>query len=159
MKIKVIAVGKIKEAFWKDALDEYTKRLSGYCTLEITEVDDEKAAPDCSEKEVTRIKEKEGQKLLGKIKPSEYVVALDLNANTYDSPQFASRLEEWFVQGNSTVTFLIGGSLGLSDEVKKKANERVTLSRLTFTHPMTRVILLEQLYRAFKIKRHETYHK
>ncbi len=159
MKIKVIAVGKIKEAFWKDALDEYAKRLSGYCTLETIEVDDEKAPADGSEKEILAIKDKEGKKLLGKIKPSEYVVALDLDANTYDSLQLAARLETWFVQGNSTVSFLIGGSLGLSDEVKKKANERLTLSRLTFTHQMTRVILLEQLYRAFKINRHETYHK
>ncbi len=159
MKIKVIAVGKIKEAFWKDAIDEYSKRLSGYCTLEIIEVDDEKAPADGSDKEILAIKDKEGKKLLGKIKPSEYVVALDLDANTYDSPQLAGRLETWFVQGNSTVSFLIGGSLGLSDEVKKKANERLTLSRLTFTHQMTRVILLEQLYRAFKINRHETYHK
>ncbi len=159
MKIKVIAVGKIKEAFWKDALDEYAKRLSGYCTLETVEVDDEKAHADGSDKEILAIKDKEGKKLLGKIKPSEYVVALDLDANTYDSLQLAARLETWFVQGNSTVSFLIGGSLGLSDEVKKKANERLTLSRLTFTHQMTRVILLEQLYRAFKINRHETYHK
>lgn len=159
MKIKVLAIGKIKEAYWRDALEEYGKRLSGYCTLEIIEVEDEKAPADCSDKEATQIKEKEGRKLLSKIKPSEYVVALDLNANTYDSPQLAARLEEWFVQGNSTVSFLIGGSLGLSDEVKKKANERFTLSRLTFTHQMTRVILLEQIYRAFKINRHETYHK
>ncbi len=159
MKIKVVAIGKIKESYWRDALEEYSKRLSGYCTLEILESDDEKAPADCSEKEALQIKDKEGKKLLSQIKPSEYVVALDLNANTYDSPQLAARLEEWFVQGNSTVTFLIGGSLGLSDEVKKKANERLTLSRLTFTHQMTRVILLEQIYRAFKINRHETYHK
>lgn len=159
MKIKVIAVGKIKEAFWKAAIDEYSKRLSCYCTLEIIEVEDEKAPADGSDKEVLAIKDKEGKKLLTKIKPSEYVVALDLDANTYDSPQLAAHLETWFVQGNSTVSFLIGGSLGLSEEVKKKANERLTLSRLTFTHQMTRIILLEQLYRAFKINRHETYHK
>ncbi|MCX5775190.1 MAG: 23S rRNA (pseudouridine(1915)-N(3))-methyltransferase RlmH [Firmicutes bacterium] len=159
MKVKILAVGKIKEPFWKDAIAEYTKRLSGYITLEIIEVDEAKIPQGASEKEEAIAKEKESQNLLAKIKSGEYVVALDLNAPEFDSLAFAAHLEKLFVKGDSLITFVIGGSLGLGPEIKKRANERLSLSALTFTHPMTRIILLEQIYRAFKINRGETYHK
>lgn len=159
MRTRILAVGKIKEPFWKDAIKEYEKRLSGYVTLEIVEVDEEKIAPGAGTTLEEIAKQKEGLRLLGKIKSGDYVVALDLHATEYESPAFAKHMEEMFSKGNSSITFVIGGTLGLSPEIKKRANERLSLSLMTFTHPMTRILLLEQLYRGFKINHNETYHK
>lgn len=159
MKVKIIAVGSIKEDYWRVALEEYTNRLSLYTKVEIIEVKDEAAPPQMSKTLQEKVKLKEGTKLLKKIKDKDLVVALDLNGPQRDSETFAKYIDSLFQRGNSEIVFVIGGSLGLSSEVKARANEVVTLSKLTFTHQMTRVILLEQIYRAFKINRNEVYHK
>jgi 23S rRNA (pseudouridine1915-N3)-methyltransferase len=159
MKIKIIAVGSIKEEYWRVALEEYKNRLSLYTKIEIIEVKDEPAPPQMSKALQEKVKLKEGTKILHKIKDKDLVVAVDLNGPQRDSETFAKFIDSLFVRGNSEIVFVIGGSLGLSPEVQKRANEVVTLSKLTFTHQMTRVIVLEQIYRAFKINRNETYHK
>lgn len=159
MKIKIIAVGSIKEEYWRVALEEYKNRLSLYTKIEIIEVKDEPAPPQMSKTLQEKVKLKEGTKILHKIKDKDLVVAVDLNGPQRDSETFAKFIDSLFVRGNSEIVFVIGGSLGLSPEVQKRANEVVTLSKLTFTHQMTRVIVLEQIYRAFKINRNETYHK
>ena len=159
MKIKIIAVGSIKEDYWRVALEEYTNRLSLYAKVEICEVKDEPAPPQMSKVLQEKVKLKEGTKILNKIKSKNLVVAVDLNGPQRDSETFAKYLDSLFVRGNSEIVFVIGGSLGLSPEVQSRADEVVTLSKMTFTHQMTRVILLEQIYRAFKINRNETYHK
>ncbi|HOC80273.1 MAG TPA: 23S rRNA (pseudouridine(1915)-N(3))-methyltransferase RlmH [Bacilli bacterium] len=159
MKIKIIAVGNIKEDYWRVALLEYTNRLSIYTKVEIIEVKDEPAPPQMSKILQEKVKLKEGTKILNKIKDKDLVVAVDLNGPERDSETFAKYLDGLFVRGNSEIVFVIGGSLGLSPEVQARADEVVTLSKLTFTHQMTRVILLEQIYRAIKINRNETYHK
>ncbi|MDD4303086.1 MAG: 23S rRNA (pseudouridine(1915)-N(3))-methyltransferase RlmH [Bacilli bacterium] len=159
MKIKIIAVGSIKEDYWRVALEEYTNRLSLYTKVEICEVKDEPAPPHMSKVLQEKVKLKEGTKILNKIKSKDLVVAVDLNGPQRDSETFAKYLDSLFVRGNSEIVFVIGGSLGLSPEVQSRADEVVTLSKMTFTHQMTRVILLEQIYRAFKINRNETYHK
>ena len=159
MKIKIIAVGSIKEDYWRVALEEYTNRLSLYTKVEICEVKDEPAPPHISKVLQEKVKLKEGTKILNRIKSKDLVVAVDLNGPQRDSETFAKYLDSLFVRGNSEIVFVIGGSLGLSPEVQSRADEVVTLSKMTFTHQMTRVILLEQIYRAFKINRNETYHK
>ncbi|NCA94768.1 MAG: 23S rRNA (pseudouridine(1915)-N(3))-methyltransferase RlmH, partial [Epsilonproteobacteria bacterium] len=153
MKIKIIAVGSIKEDYWRVALEEYTNRLSLYTKVEICEVKDEPAPPHMSKVLQEKVKLKEGTKILNKIKSKDLVVAVDLNGPQRDSETFAKYLDSLFVRGNSEIVFVIGGSLGLSPEVQSRADEVVTLSKMTFTHQMTRVILLEQIYRAFKINR------
>jgi 23S rRNA (pseudouridine1915-N3)-methyltransferase len=159
VKIKIIAVGSIKEDYWRVALEEYTNRLSLYTKVEICEVKDEPAPPHMSKVLQEKVKLKEGTKILNRIKSKDLVVAVDLNGPQRDSETFAKYLDSLFVRGNSEIVFVIGGSLGLSPEVQSRADEVVTLSKMTFTHQMTRVILLEQIYRAFKINRNETYHK
>lgn len=160
MKIKIVAVGKIKENFFVLAINEYVKRLKAYCELEIVEVNDEAIAKDSNPSLDNKVKEKEGERILSKIKDNEYVILLDfLNSKEYDSISFAKHLDEMMLRGNSNLTFVIGGSLGLGDNIRKRGNERLLLSKMTFTHQMTRIILLEQIYRAFKIMHNETYHK
>jgi len=159
VKIKIIAVGSIKEEYWRVALEEYTNRLSLYTKVEIIEVKDEPAPPQLSKILQEKIKLKEGTKILSKIKDKDLVVTLDLDGPQRDSETLAKFIDSLFVRGNAEIVFVIGGSLGLSPEVKARANETITLSKLTFTHQMTRVILLEQIYRSFKITRNEPYHK
>ncbi|MFA5282961.1 MAG: 23S rRNA (pseudouridine(1915)-N(3))-methyltransferase RlmH [Bacilli bacterium] len=159
MTIRILAVGKIKESFWRDAIAEYIKRLSAFTKVEIVEVDDEKAPRDASEKEELLIKEKEGHKLLQKISNKEYVIALTLKENQLDSLGFSRFLSRCLIDGGSSICFVIGGSLGLSESILGRANKKISLSELTFTHQMTRVILLEQIYRSFKVLNNETYHK
>ena len=159
MKITVISVGKIKEKFFKDALNEYTKRLSKYCKLEIIEVSDEKTKENMSETEENIIKEKEGKKILKNIKEREYVITLEINGKNLSSEQLASHIKELGITGNSSITFIIGGSIGLSKEVSKRANYKLSFSKMTFPHQMMRVILLEQVYRSFRIINGEPYHK
>ncbi len=159
MKIIILSVGKIKEKYWNDAIDEYIKRLSSYTRVEIVEVMDEKAPANASIKEENQIKNKEGDKLLKRINDKDFVIALTLNEKQYDSISFSKFVSDSLISGGSCITFVIGGSLGLSDAVIKRANKKMSLSELTFTHQMTRVILLEQIYRSFKILNNETYHK
>lgn len=159
MKVRIVSVGKIKEKYFKDAIEEYKKRLSSYATIECIEVPDEKIPENASLKEEEEIKRKEGERLLEKIKENEFVILLDLHGKEIDSVAFSQFLEQKMVQGVSSFTFVIGGSLGLAPSLISRAQFRLCLSPMTFTHQFTKVILLEQVYRAFKIMHHETYHK
>ena len=147
MNISIVVVGKIKEKYLKLGIDEFKKRLSKYCKLEIIELDDEKAPENLSVKEMEIIKDKEGKKILGKIKHNSYVIALAIDGKGLSSEELAS------------LCFIIGGSLGLSDEVLGRADYRLSFSRMTFPHQMMRLILLEQIYRAYRINNGEPYHK
>ena len=159
MKITIIAVGKIKEKFYRDALAEYEKRLSRYCKLEITEVADEKTEEQASEHEIQLVKEKEGERLLKNIKEDAYVITLCIDGKQLDSEELSAKMEKLGVQGVSHIYFVIGGSLGLADEVLRRADYKLSFSRMTFPHQLMRVILLEQIYRAFRISNNEPYHK
>ncbi|MCI6277406.1 MAG: 23S rRNA (pseudouridine(1915)-N(3))-methyltransferase RlmH [Clostridium sp.] len=159
MNITLITVGKIKEKFLRDAIDEYSKRLSKYCRLEIIEVSDEKTPDNASEKEELQIKEKEGIQILSKIKDNAYVIAMDLKGKTLSSEEFSSFIDNCGIQGNSNLVFIIGGSLGLSKDVLNRANYKLCFSKMTFPHQLFRVMLLEQIYRGFRIMKGEPYHK
>lgn len=159
MNITLITVGKIKEKYLKSAIDEYSKRLSRYCKLNIIEVADEKTPDNASEKEETAIKVKEGELILKKIKDSMFVIALDLKGNMITSEEFSSYIDDLTVKGNSNIAFVIGGSLGLSNDVLKRANYKLCFSKMTFPHQLFRVMLLEQIYRGFRISSGEPYHK
>lgn len=159
MKVKIVCVGKIKEKFFRDAIDEYKKRLSSYIKLEIVEVGDEKTPDKASEAMNIQIKQKEGQRILSKINDQDLVVLLELKGQMYSSEELSAYLADKMVQGTSSIVFVIGGSLGVSEEVKQRANMQLCFSKMTFPHQLMRVILLEQIYRAFKIMHHEPYHK
>ncbi|MEG2195594.1 MAG: 23S rRNA (pseudouridine(1915)-N(3))-methyltransferase RlmH [Terrisporobacter sp.] len=159
MNITVITVGKLKEKYLKQAIDEYSKRLSRYCKLDIVELLDEKTPDNASEKEEIQIKEKEGQLILSKVKENAYVIAMDLGGKNITSEEFSSFIQNCGVMGNSNITFIIGGSLGLSKDVIKRANYKLCFSKMTFPHQLFRVMLLEQVYRAFRIMKNEPYHK
>ena len=159
MKITILCVGKIKEKFFRMAVDEYVKRLGRYCQLEIVETPDEKTPDGASLKEEEQIKEKEGERLLKNIKPSAYVIALAIEGKSRSSEELADKLERLGVSGNSHIMFIIGGSLGLSENVLKRADMLLSFSRMTFPHQLMRVILLEQIYRSYRIIQGEPYHK
>ncbi|HIR26798.1 MAG TPA: 23S rRNA (pseudouridine(1915)-N(3))-methyltransferase RlmH [Candidatus Choladousia intestinigallinarum] len=159
MKISVVAVGKIKEKYFTEALREYSKRLNRYCRLEIQEVPDEKTPEGASAAFEEQIKEKEGQRILSALKEDAYVVALAIEGKRRTSPDLAAHLEQLTVRGVSHLCFVIGGSLGLSASVLERADEKLSFSDLTFPHQLMRVILLEQIYRSFRIIRGEPYHK
>lgn len=154
MKISIIAVGKIKEDWLKAGIAEYTKRISRFCEIEITEIPD---APESDS--IDRSIEQEGRKMLSKIKDGDFVVALDLNGERQSSPVLSKSLIRWLDEGGARVTFLIAGSNGYLPEVLCRANVRISLSDLTFPHQLTRLIFMEQLFRAFKISKGEKYHK
>ena len=159
MKITILAVGKCKERYWLDAVREYEKRLSRYCRLELLEVADEKTPDGAGENLNRQILDKEGKRLLAKIAEDDFVITLEIQGKMPDSVELSQKLEQWGVQGKSSLVFLIGGSLGLSEEVRKRSNYALSFSRLTFPHQMMRVILLEQIYRAYRIMNGEPYHK
>lgn len=159
MQIQIAAVGKIKEHYLKEAIAEYSKRLSRYCSLEIQEVSDEKAAESLSAAEEEAVREKEGERLLKQIRDDAYVITLDLQGNELNSEELAGRMEELVLRGESRISFVIGGSLGLGKNVKKRSDYALSFSKLTFPHQLMRVILLEQIYRSFKIRKGEPYHK
>ncbi len=158
INIKLIAVGKIKEQFLKDEIQEYYKRLTKYCKLNIIEVEDCKIKDNSSNKEIENILTLEGKRILQKTKDNEFIILLDIHGEAISSIALSEKID-LAMNKYSTITFIIGGSLGLSDEVRQHANFRLKLSDLTFTHQMTRVIILEQIYRSFKILNNETYHK
>ena len=157
MNVTVICVGKIKEKFFREAVSEYSKRLSKFCKLNIIEVDDEEAGQNLSEALETIIKDKEGERILKKIPSSAYVITLEIEGKKYDS--LSKNIENLCIKGYSNICFIIGGSLGLSDTVKKISNEKLSFSDMTFPHQLMRVVLLEQIYRSFKIINNEPYHK
>ena len=158
LTINVICVGKIKEKFFKDAIDEYSKRLSKYCKLEITELPDEKIPNNPSAKTIEAIKEKEGNNIIAHIKNNSSVFCLDLAGKQLTSEELSTQLDTISLD-NSHLTFIIGGSLGLSKQVLSACNKSLSFSKLTFPHQLIRVFLLEQIYRCFKISNGETYHK
>lgn len=159
MNITIIAVGKLKEKYLKDAVGEYSKRLSRYCKLNIIEVMDEKTPEKSSEKEENMIREKEGKRILKHLNEGNYIIALDLKGNMISSVVFARKVEQLALAGNSSITFIIGGSLGISREILQKSNYKLCFSKMTFPHQLFRIMLLEQVYRGFKIIKGEPYHK
>ncbi len=159
MKITIISVGKVKEKFFTDAIKEYTKRLSKYCKLSEDVISDERADESFSQMEIEQVKIKEGTKILNKIKTNTYVFVLDINGKQLSSEELAQKINTLGIEGNSDLTFVIGGSNGLSDEVLKRADYKLSFSKMTFPHQLFKIILLEQIYRAFKINSGEAYHK
>lgn len=159
LHINIICIGKIKESFFRDSIDEYSKRISKYCSLHIVELPDEKIPNNASDKELLLVKEKEGHNILNSIKKDSYTICLDLKGKQFTSEEFSNKIEDISLNTNSSITFVIGGSLGISSSVLSTANELISFSKMTFPHQLFRIILLEQIYRAFKIIKNETYHK
>lgn len=159
MKITVLTVGKIKEKYLKDAINEYSKRLSKYCKLEIIEVQDEKTPDNASEVVEDMIRAKEAERLLKHVKDDAYVVTLEINGKQLSSEELADKIEKLGVQGTSHIMFVIGGSIGLGEEVLRRSNLALSFSKMTFPHQLMRVILLEQIYRSYRIINGEPYHK
>lgn len=159
MNITIVSVGKVKEKYLREAIDEYTKRLSRYCRLEIVEVPDEKTPDNASEKEELIIKDKEGEAILKHIKENTYVMALAIDGKQPSSEELADNIKALGVRGESNLVFIIGGSLGLSKSVLQRADYKLSFSKMTFPHQLFRVMLLEQIYRAFRIINGEPYHK
>ena len=159
MNITIITVGKIKEKYLTEAIQEYSKRLNRYCKLNHVEVADEKAPERLSFAEEEQVKNKEGHRILQKISDQHHVIALELKGTMMNSEDFAQKLEKLALDGKSQLVFIIGGSLGLSSEVLTRADEKISFSKMTFPHQLMKVILMEQVYRGFKINRKEPYHK
>lgn len=159
MKITIIAVGKVKEQYYRDALLEYGKRLGRYCKLDIIEVEDEKTPDKASAAEENRILEKEADRILRYVKEDAFVLTLEIAGKMYDSVAFAEKIEKLGIQGNSHLQFIIGGSLGLHEKVCRRADLALSFSKMTFPHQLMRVILMEQIYRSYRILYGEPYHK
>ncbi|VOY27454.1 rRNA large subunit methyltransferase [Streptococcus pneumoniae] len=159
MKIKVVTVGKLKKKYLKDGIAEYSKRISRFAKFEMIELSDEKTPDKASESENQKILEIEGQRILSKIADRDFVIVLAIEGKTFFSEEFSKQLEETSIKGFSTLTFIIGGSLGLSSSVKNRANLSVSFGRLTLPHQLMRLVLVEQIYRAFTIQQGFPYHK
>lgn len=158
LHIDIICVGKLKEQYLKDCINEYSKRLSKYCNLSIIELPDEKLSDKLNDKLIFDIKEKESNNILSHIRKDSYVISLDLRGKQYSSENFSKKIENISLI-NSSITFIIGGTLGLSDKLTFNSNELICFSKMTFPHQLIRVFLLEQIFRAFKISNNETYHR
>lgn len=159
MKITVLCVGKIKEKFYMQAIEEYSKRLSRYCKLDIIELPDEKTPDNAGEQVNIAIKRREGERILVNIRQDDYVIALAIEGKMLDSVELSQYIERLGIEGKSSIVFVIGGSLGLSKEVLDRADYKLSFSKMTFPHQLMRVILLEQIYRAYRIMKNEPYHK
>lgn len=159
MKVTILTVGKIKEKFYTDAINEYVKRLSRYCRLEIVQVADEKTSENSTENEMDIIKQKEGDKLLKYISDDAYVISLEIEGKMLDSVELADKINKLGVAGTSHIIFVIGGSLGLHKMVSQRADFKLSFSKMTFPHQLMRVILLEQIYRSYRIINKQPYHK
>ncbi|MCI6061398.1 MAG: 23S rRNA (pseudouridine(1915)-N(3))-methyltransferase RlmH [Dorea sp.] len=159
MKITIITVGKIKEKYLKDAIAEYSKRLSKYCKLEIVEVADEKTPENASETVENAIREKEAERILKYVKEDAYIITLEIGGKLLSSEELAEKIEKLGIQGTSHIIFIIGGSIGLGKSVLEKSDYALSFSRMTFPHQLMRVILLEQVYRSYRIMNGEPYHK
>lgn len=159
MNIHIISVGKVKEKYLKLGIAEFEKRLQSYCKLTFSEVTDEQAPENLSEKDLQLVKQKEGEKILAKVKQDHYVIALDIEGVSWSSEGFAKEIERLSFQGKNQITFIIGGSNGLSEAVLRRADQKLSFSKMTFPHQLMKLILLEQVYRGFKILRGEPYHK
>jgi 23S rRNA (pseudouridine1915-N3)-methyltransferase len=159
VNISIVTVGKLKEKYLKMGIDEYLKRLNAYAKVEVVEVADERAPEELSESEMIQVKQKEGERILAKISQDTYVIALAINGKMQSSEELADTLDKLATYGKSKIAFIIGGSLGLSDEVLKRANEQLSFSKMTFPHQLMKLVLVEQIYRAYRINRGEPYHK
>lgn len=159
MKVRILTIGKLKEKYLVNGINEYVKRLNAYCKVEMVEVPDEPIPDNASENVENIIKDKEANKIVSKIKDDEYVIVLDLHGKEIDSVTFSKHIENCMIQGKSTITFVIGGSLGLGKSLLQRANYRLCFSQMTFPHQLMKLILVEQIYRAFKIMNNQTYHK
>ena len=159
LNIQIICIGKLKETYLKDAISEYSKRLQKYCSLTITELTDEKLPNKLNESIINEIKNKECTKILQSIKKDSYILCLDLKGKEFSSEQFSKKLEDIALNENSHITFIIGGTLGLTEKILQKSNEKICFSKMTFPHQLIRVFLLEQIFRGFKISNGETYHR
>ena len=159
MNITIVAVGKLKEKYLQQGIQEYMKRLSTYAKVQIVEVPDEKAPETLSDKDAERVKAREGERILAKISPEAYVITLEINGKMLTSEQLAGKMDELALYGKSKFVFVIGGSLGLSEAVMKRSNFALSFSKMTFPHQLMRLVLLEQVYRAWRINRGEPYHK
>ncbi|MBP3802205.1 MAG: 23S rRNA (pseudouridine(1915)-N(3))-methyltransferase RlmH [Clostridia bacterium] len=158
LSINIVCVGKIKEKFFKDAIDEYSKRLSKYCKLDILELPDEKIPDKPNDSIINDVKSKECDNIINHLKKDSYIIALDLKGKEFSSEDFSKKIENISMQ-NSKITFIIGGSLGLTDKLLNLADEKICFSKMTFPHQLIRIFLIEQIYRAFKISNGESYHK
>ncbi len=158
LSINLVCIGKLKENYLCQAVEEYAKRLSKYCQLKVVELPDEKLPTKLYEASILEVKEKESKKIIQAIKMPSYVICLDLKGKEMTSEEFSRKIEDISLKGNSSITFVIGGTLGMTKEVLNLANEKICFSKMTFPHQLMRVFLLEQLFRAFKIAHHETYH-
>ena len=158
LNINIVCVGKVKEKYLKDAIAEYSKRLSKYCNLKIIELQDEKLPNKIYDSTILEVKSKECKKIIDSLKKDSYIISLDLKGKEFASEEFSKKIDDIALNFNSTITFIIGGTLGLTDEVLKMSNEKMCFSKMTFPHQLIRVFLLEQLFRAFKISNNETYH-
>ncbi|MDO4677488.1 MAG: 23S rRNA (pseudouridine(1915)-N(3))-methyltransferase RlmH [Eubacteriales bacterium] len=159
MEIKILSVGKIKEKYLTAGIAEYAKRLSRYCKLTFCQVADEKTPDKASEALNLQIKEIEGERLMKHIREQDYVIALAIDGQMLDSVELSRKIDSLGISGNSSIAFVIGGSLGLSDKILKRADYKLSFSRMTFPHQLMQMILLEQIYRAYRIINHEPYHK
>ncbi len=159
MNIDIVCIGKLKEAYWTDAIAEYSKRLSKYCTLEIKELKETKLPEHSGSAEEESVRMQEGEAILAQLKREHFVITLEIKGKAFSSEQLAEKLNKLALEGRSRIAFVIGGSLGLSQEVSARADLKLSFSAMTFPHQMMRVILLEQIYRSFKIIKNETYHK
>lgn len=159
MNISIISIGKLKEKYLKQGIDEYLKRLSSYAKVDIIELPDEKAPENLSDAEMLMVKEKEGIRILEKVSEDTHVIALAIEGKMKSSEELAKDLDRLATYGKSKITFIIGGSLGLSKDVMNRANDTLSFSKMTFPHQLMRLVLLEQVYRAFRINRNEPYHK
>ena len=159
MNITILCVGTVKEKFYRDAIDEYKKRLSRYAKVSIVEVADEKTKENASPIEMDLIRKKEGERLLKHIKESDFCITLEILGKEFDSPSLAKKIETLGVQGKSSLVFVIGGSIGLDQSVLKRSDMSLSFSKMTFPHQLMRVILLEQIYRSYRIIHNEPYHK
>ena len=159
MNISVITVGKLKEKYLKQGIGEYVKRLSAYAKIDIIEIPDEKAPETLSDMEMLQVKAKEGERILAKISDDTHVIALAIEGKMKSAEELADTIDKLATYGKSKVAFVIGGSLGLSADVMKRANDTLSFSKMTFPHQLMRLILVEQIYRAFRINRGEPYHK
>lgn len=159
MKITIVTVGKIKEKYLRDAITEYTKRLSKYCKLEIVEVVDEKTPDNASSIVENQIRDKEAERIQKYLKDDAYVITLEIGGKMLDSVEFSKKIEQLGIQGKSHIIFVIGGSIGLGEEVLRRSDFAISFSKMTFPHQLMRVILLEQIYRGYRIMNHEPYHK
>lgn len=159
MKIRIITVGKLKEKYLISGIKEYEKRLKGYCKIEMVEVSDEPIPDHASENVETLIKDKEAKKIVDKIKKDDYVIVLDLHGKQINSVELSNHIENCMLYGKSVIDFVIGGSLGLGKTIIERADFRLCFSKMTFPHQLMKLILMEQIYRSFKIMKNETYHK